>query len=420
MCCVVVRDLQVVHGMMMFVFWGVNIVIGGAIARYYKNTRHWFQIHKFFQLVNTFLTIPIFLLTLGFVPAEARFRTTHGKLGYSIVFLSLFQAFLGNTSHVLNKISKGLLKHCETSETISPEVLEMVEAVKPIPINVVKKRRDFFENWSHRRSMLSERHKDEVDKIVKDYLTKVYFLMSQIPYFLSIISFLVKHVNQNHIRKMHRLLGRIFLLLGITQIALGLRVLKVESSVEIIIWTWISLCLFIIVYKEIERFFQLPLGVYPKLVFGYNSFCGGDWQVPGAQSFLGEQTFDHKHEDKQRRFSKRGSNKPRSENKSANNKKNMEKVNSFDINQDTKDIDTSYMSFGSTEHHRTRLRKNVTEGGYPNDFMERLRQAEAKGAHDDVIELSIQGVEHRPTSMIIDDNDNVDARTKTSFAMTDD
>lgn len=100
------RDVQITHGVLMFIIWSFNITVGVFVARYERHTAWWLQVHKFLQLLCTITTIPVYVI--GFIAAESEthFSTMHGKLGLSIAIISSLQVSSGVFMYKVSKLSR--------------------------------------------------------------------------------------------------------------------------------------------------------------------------------------------------------------------------------------------------------------------------------------------------------------------------
>lgn len=100
------RDVQVTHGVLMFIIWSFNITVGVFVARYERHTTWWLHVHKFLQLLCSITTIPVYVI--GFIAAESaeHFTTTHGKLGLVIAFISSVQVASGVVMYMSAKLAR--------------------------------------------------------------------------------------------------------------------------------------------------------------------------------------------------------------------------------------------------------------------------------------------------------------------------
>ena len=100
------RDVQVTHGVLMFIIWSFNITVGVFVARYERHTTWWLHVHKFLQLLCSITTIPVYVI--GFISAESaeHFTTTHGKLGLLIAVISSIQVGSGVVMYMSAKLSR--------------------------------------------------------------------------------------------------------------------------------------------------------------------------------------------------------------------------------------------------------------------------------------------------------------------------
>ena len=100
------RDVQLTHGVLMFIIWSFNITVGVFVARYERHTTWWLHVHKFLQLLCSITTIPVYVI--GFVAAESttHFSTMHGQLGLAIAAFSSMQVASGFCMYRSAKLSR--------------------------------------------------------------------------------------------------------------------------------------------------------------------------------------------------------------------------------------------------------------------------------------------------------------------------
>jgi hypothetical protein len=86
------------HGGAMATIWAITTLIGGAIARYGRSNKNWVKYHMAFQLVATFLTLPLTILSY-ITKYESHYNTTHGQCGLVFSLLATMQGTLGSFVH---------------------------------------------------------------------------------------------------------------------------------------------------------------------------------------------------------------------------------------------------------------------------------------------------------------------------------
>jgi len=250
------RDLQVVHGVLMYAIWGINICIGAMIARYQRHTTWWLGAHKLLQMLSTILTLPVFFLTKQFV--ETPRRSLHGKLGLFILFSSWFQAALGGMVYLASKKSRAVAKDVPGAK-VGREACEILVKVRNMNTDMeflrilyLEKRRDANAScWS------------EVDKFVSESLEKVKIPL--IP--TSVTLYLSVHVRQHFARPIHRVFGRILPSIAYVQMFLGLQKLQANGFINNMIYAWTGLILAILIFKELELQLGMPFGFKGKAVY---------------------------------------------------------------------------------------------------------------------------------------------------------
>ena len=86
------------HGGAMATIWALTTLIGGAIARYGRSNKNWVKYHMMFQLIATFLTLPLTILSY-ITKYESHYNTTHGQCGLVFSLLATLQGTLGSFVH---------------------------------------------------------------------------------------------------------------------------------------------------------------------------------------------------------------------------------------------------------------------------------------------------------------------------------
>eukprot|EP00943_MAST-04B_sp_MAST-4B-sp1_P002130 g2130.t1 len=86
------------HGGSMATIWALTTLIGGAFARYGRSNKNWIKYHMVFQLIATFLTLPLTILSY-ITKYESHYNTTHGQCGLVFSLLATLQGTLGSFVH---------------------------------------------------------------------------------------------------------------------------------------------------------------------------------------------------------------------------------------------------------------------------------------------------------------------------------
>jgi len=87
-----VTPAKVVHGVFMFIAWGVMIPFGAIVARYLPKDKFdevWFKIHQFNQPIAVGLTLVGFIIALAMVTTQ--FALAHSYFGLILFILSIGQ-----------------------------------------------------------------------------------------------------------------------------------------------------------------------------------------------------------------------------------------------------------------------------------------------------------------------------------------
>ena len=92
------------HGITMFILWGVVIPLAGIIVRWMKTKPYWLSLHKFLVEIAAAVTIPLAAVTM--TTADG-FHSTHAYLGVSVAFFTFAQFLCGRISGYLLKHGKG-------------------------------------------------------------------------------------------------------------------------------------------------------------------------------------------------------------------------------------------------------------------------------------------------------------------------
>jgi len=77
------RSMQLIHGVMMSIIWGINICLGVFVARYTRHRTWWFGTHRFLMSMSTVITWPTMYIATRMV--RVRFNSAHAYvLGRSL------------------------------------------------------------------------------------------------------------------------------------------------------------------------------------------------------------------------------------------------------------------------------------------------------------------------------------------------
>ncbi|XP_062595774.1 uncharacterized protein LOC134257148 [Saccostrea cucullata] len=92
-CASIFTNFPLVHGILMFLGWGVCLVWGTFIARYFSSSgTTWFLLHRIFQVSG--LVLSVIGLVMGIVAVQFdHFKFAHGAIGIIIMLLGLSQPF---------------------------------------------------------------------------------------------------------------------------------------------------------------------------------------------------------------------------------------------------------------------------------------------------------------------------------------
>mmetsp|Transcript_16 Transcript_16/g.62 ORF Transcript_16/g.62 Transcript_16/m.62 type:complete len:843 (+) Transcript_16:364-2892(+) len=260
------RDLQVAHGMLMYMIWGINICVGAMIARYERHTAWWLGAHKIIQGINTVLTLPGYYLAQRFV--DKHFQSSHAVLGTILVYTSLLQAGLGTSAYLCSKYSKRV--------TMSYSGAELSDGAESV-FSKFKEMDNGPQELLHRLYHHLEELPEDLIVEIKTYVEKT--VSSGIPFVPPrVIVFILTRVRQAFIRPVHRIIGRILPIVAYIQIYFGIDLLQVNRAVKDIITIWTVVIGVIIIYKECELQFSLPHGVgaKAKLLWSFVSACKRD------------------------------------------------------------------------------------------------------------------------------------------------
>lgn len=92
-CVPIFTNLLLVHGLLMFFGWGVCLVWGTFIARYFSSSgTTWFLLHRIFQVSGLVLSFIGFVLGIVSVQFD-HFKFAHGAIGIIVMLLGVSQPF---------------------------------------------------------------------------------------------------------------------------------------------------------------------------------------------------------------------------------------------------------------------------------------------------------------------------------------
>jgi len=257
-----IRDLKVVHGVMMYLIWAVNITTGALLARYARKTTWWLGAHRVLQGTSTLITIPVFYLTYSWDRVSWT-ESPHQIMGHVIVFTSWVQASLGTLIYLCAKMNQEYTDYVSKSRSLaaaeraafqdllksmgSKWVLKAIydPTAKGFPVgtlNHLKLLADTF--FQHRR----------FNPILPTKIQK----------------WIAIHGAERIFAPSHRYVGRVLPFVAMVQIFLGAQLLEANDVVLHMLIIWEVIIFILIVYKEVERRLDLPRGVGTKmrLLFG--------------------------------------------------------------------------------------------------------------------------------------------------------
>uniref|UniRef100_A0A7S2RUD2 DOMON domain-containing protein n=1 Tax=Mucochytrium quahogii TaxID=96639 RepID=A0A7S2RUD2_9STRA len=247
------RDLKVVHGVLMYTIWGINIAVGAIIARYQRHTEWWLGAHRMLQTVSTIITLPVYFLTRLFV--ERPYASTHAIIGYVIIYSAWLQTASGMFVYFSGKLSKKFYDRSQRVNLPKPIQSMFAELER-------KDQKNFFYDVAHLIKTLPA----EKGQIMQEFVADSVFLLRTPRSTQMVFYKFLSHVNTRWVRPMHAFYGKLLPTLAYCQMFLGVRLLQVNSFVKTMLIFWTALLGVIVVYKEIERQFDLPHGVPAKLV----------------------------------------------------------------------------------------------------------------------------------------------------------
>lgn len=92
-CVPIFTNFLLVHGLLMFFGWGVCLVWGTFIARYFSSSgTKWFLLHRIFQVSGLILSFLGFVLGIVSVQFD-HFKFAHGAIGIIVMLLGISQPF---------------------------------------------------------------------------------------------------------------------------------------------------------------------------------------------------------------------------------------------------------------------------------------------------------------------------------------
>ncbi|GBG33929.1 Alpha-galactosidase [Hondaea fermentalgiana] len=250
------RDLQVAHGMLMYMIWGINICVGAMIARYAHDRAWGIGAHRIIQGINTMLTMPGYYLSQRFV--EVHFLSAHAIIGTILVYSSILQAGLGTIAYLCSKYSKKVAKEFLQSEMLSQENKDFIAKIE-----AEHGQRELLHEIYHKLDTLSTPRAFEITAFIEKTVNRG--IPSCVPPGIAI--YVLTRLRQTVIRPIHRIVGRIMPVFAYAQIYLGLDRLQANTVIIAIINMWTILVAIILIYKESERQFGLPHGVLSKLLY---------------------------------------------------------------------------------------------------------------------------------------------------------
>lgn len=256
------RDLKVVHGVVMYSIWGINMCVGGMVARYQRHTAWWVGAHKLLQALSTILTLPVFFLTRAFVEPSERLASPHAYLGYFIVFGSWLQAFVGSVVFASRKFSKALHKQPRHDGKLRPDTEALLDVVasKYGPLHFLRG-----------VVLEAERLDPKEDAVRVEALGLVdAFVAKALPAPLACVPTrwvvaVLAHFQHTIARPVHKNFGRTLIIVAYVQIFLGLEKLDVNRFVDSMVIAWTAVVGAVLIYKELELSCALPRGFGPKI-----------------------------------------------------------------------------------------------------------------------------------------------------------
>jgi len=250
------RDLKVVHGVMMYLIWAVNITTGALLARYARKTTWWLGAHRVLQGTSTLITFPVFYLTYTWesVPWNSG---PHHIMGHVIVLVSWLQASLGAAIYHSSKLNKEFIEIVRNSKSFpashKAEMEAMLEKSEPrwILRMVYDPKSDFFSKDANTSLKACAEN---------FFLHRRYFpLLPSGPH-----KWIAIHGVRRVLAPMHRIVGLILPIVALFQIYLGAKILKTNDVVIHMLVIWEALIVALVIYKETEKQLNLPPGISAK------------------------------------------------------------------------------------------------------------------------------------------------------------
>jgi hypothetical protein len=122
------RSLQLIHGVMMCIIWGINITIGVFVARYTRHRTWWFGAHRLLQSMSTIITWPTLYIATQMV--RVHFNSVHAYIGIFITVVTSAQAFLGTFAVTVKRLQARRLTASVSVKTLSRSASTHVERLE--------------------------------------------------------------------------------------------------------------------------------------------------------------------------------------------------------------------------------------------------------------------------------------------------
>jgi len=87
-------DLRVVHGIMMFLAWAVLVPCMGFLARYFKNLKWWFNVHRIVNLIAMLAATAAFGVAIQ-MTKSGHFNDPHKIIGLVVTIIGTAQPIIG-------------------------------------------------------------------------------------------------------------------------------------------------------------------------------------------------------------------------------------------------------------------------------------------------------------------------------------